>query len=116
MPLCSALWFITHLFNCLELPPLSSGSKVKLQKFIAYVLYPTKLYLPFGLIHCLVQWFPTTCGLSGHCLFISTFMLASGKVIHDDMYSIKSWSTVTQQIFQLWEIVQMGRGICWYSG
>ncbi|KAI6106570.1 hypothetical protein EDD16DRAFT_1424130, partial [Pisolithus croceorrhizus] len=53
----------------------------------------------------LVQWFPTTHGLSDHCPFISTFMLASGKVIYDDMYSIKSWCTVTQQIFQLWEIL-----------
>ncbi|KAG1901569.1 uncharacterized protein F5891DRAFT_950416, partial [Suillus fuscotomentosus] len=28
----------------------------------------------------------------GHCLFISTFMLAS-KVICDDTYSNKSWSS-----------------------
>ncbi|KAI6095309.1 hypothetical protein EDD16DRAFT_1485680, partial [Pisolithus croceorrhizus] len=54
--------------------------------------------------------FPTTHGLSGHCLFIFTFMLASGKVIYDDMYSIKSWCTVMQQIFQLWEIVSDGEG------
>jgi hypothetical protein len=52
--------FITHLFSCLGLLPLPLGSKVKLQKFIAYALYPTQPYLPFGIIHCTSQlqaWF-----------------------------------------------------------
>ena len=57
--------------------------------------------------------FPTARGSLGHCLFISTFMLVS-KVICDDTYSNKSWSIVTQGIFQLRKINQMKREICQY--
>ncbi|KAI6112341.1 hypothetical protein EDD16DRAFT_1473567 [Pisolithus croceorrhizus] len=52
--------------------------------------------------------FPTAPDSSGHCLFISTFMLAS-KVICDDTFSNKSWSIIMQGMFQLWE-----RDMCQY--
>ncbi|KAG1897518.1 uncharacterized protein F5891DRAFT_957020, partial [Suillus fuscotomentosus] len=45
-------------------------------------------------------------GSSGHCLFISAFMLAS-KVICDDTYANKSWSIVAQGMLQLREINQV---------
>ncbi|KAI6097747.1 hypothetical protein EDD16DRAFT_1476527 [Pisolithus croceorrhizus] len=57
--------------------------------------------------------FPTTPDLSSHCLFISTFMLAS-KVICDDTYLNKLWSIVMQGMFQLQEINQMEREMCQY--
>ena len=40
-------------------------------------------------------------------------MLAS-KVIRDDAYSNKSWSIVTQGMFQLREITQMEKEMCQY--
>ncbi|KAI5986857.1 hypothetical protein EDD15DRAFT_2199916 [Pisolithus albus] len=110
--------FITHLFACPELPPSSSGSKVKLQKFIAYALHRTKLhpsvtFAALVLLQRLKARFPTARGSSGHRLFISAFMLAS-KVICDDTYSNKSWSIVAQGMFQLREINQMEREMCQY--
>ncbi|KAG1802201.1 uncharacterized protein HD556DRAFT_1217878, partial [Suillus plorans] len=47
--------------------------------------------------------FPTARGSSSHHLFVSAFMLAS-----------KSWSIVTQGMFQLREINQMEREMCQY--
>ncbi|KAI6009840.1 hypothetical protein EDC04DRAFT_3146157 [Pisolithus marmoratus] len=110
--------FITHLFACPELPPSSSGSKVKLQKFIAYALHRTKLhqsvtFAALVLLQRLKARFPTARGSSGHRLFVSAFMLAS-KVICDDTYSNKSWSIVAQGMFQLREINQMEREMCQY--
>ncbi|KAI6004707.1 hypothetical protein EDD15DRAFT_2444076 [Pisolithus albus] len=105
----------TRLFACPELPPSSSGSKVKLQKFIAYALHHTKLhpsaaFAALVLLQRLKARFPTARGSSSHRLFISAFMLAS-KVICDDTYSNKSWSIVEQGMFQLQEINQMEREI-----
>ncbi|KIO13908.1 hypothetical protein M404DRAFT_449953 [Pisolithus tinctorius Marx 270] len=110
--------FITHLFACPELPPSSSNSKVKLQKFIAYALHRTKLqpavtFAALVLLQRLKARFPTARGSSGHRLFISAFMLAS-KVICDDTYSNKSWGIVAQGMFQLREINQMEREMCQY--
>ncbi|KAG1857038.1 hypothetical protein DFJ58DRAFT_659236, partial [Suillus subalutaceus] len=45
---------------------------------------------------------PTAQGSSGHCLFISVFILAS-KVMCDNTYPNKSWSIVAQGMFQLRE-------------
>ncbi|KAI5981972.1 hypothetical protein EDD15DRAFT_2405847, partial [Pisolithus albus] len=108
----------TRLFACPELPPSSSGSKVKLQKFIAYALHRTKLhpsaaFAALVLLQRLKARFPTARGSSSHRLFISAFMLAS-KVICDDTYSNKSWSIVAQGMFQLREINQMEREMCQY--
>ena len=92
--------FITHLFVCPEYPPTSSGSNTDLRYFIAYALHRTKLHSSVAftvlvLLQCLKAQFPTAHGLSGHCLFISAFMIA-WKVICDDTYSNKSWSIVGQ--------------------
>ena len=50
---------------------------------------------------------------SGHCLFISTFMLTL-KVICDNTYSNKSQSIISQSMFALREINQMEHEICSY--
>ncbi|KAF8070746.1 hypothetical protein FPV67DRAFT_1041364 [Lyophyllum atratum] len=91
--------FITHLFDCPDLPPGSSSAKPPspLPNFIAYGLHRTKLHP----------------GSSGHRLFISAFMIAS-KVICDDTYSNKSWGIVAQGMFSLREINQMEREMCNY--
>ena len=99
------------------LPP-PSHSTVKLPHFIAYALHRTKLhssvtFAALVLLQRLKARFPTARGSSGHRLFISAFMLAL-KVICDDTYSNKSWSIITQGIFQLREINQMKREICQY--
>ncbi|KAJ6523641.1 hypothetical protein B0H19DRAFT_1345393, partial [Mycena capillaripes] len=86
--------FTTHLFAC---PPQSTHSQAKLYQAVTYaaliLLQRSKARLP------------TACGSSGHCLFISAFMIAS-KVICDNTYSNKSWSIVTQGMFTLREINQ----------
>ncbi|KAG2070079.1 hypothetical protein BDR04DRAFT_1019724, partial [Suillus decipiens] len=97
--------FITHLFAYPEYCPSSSNSQVKLPHFIAYALHSTKLHsLVIFAALILLQWlkacFPTARASSGHCLFVSVFMLVS-KVICDDTYSNKSWSIIAQGKFQL---------------
>lgn len=77
-----------------RLPPTSSGSTTKLPNFIAYALHRTKLhssvtFAALVLLQHLKARFPMACGLSGHHLFISAFMIAS-MVICDDTYSNKS--------------------------
>ncbi|KAH0835729.1 hypothetical protein J3R83DRAFT_9552 [Lanmaoa asiatica] len=103
--------FITHLFACSEYPPLSL-------LFHSYALHRTQLHLSVTfaalvLLQRLKARFPTAWGSSGHRLFISAFMIAS-KVICDYTYSNKSWTIVTQGIFQLSEINQMEREMCQY--
>ena len=57
--------------------------------------------------------FPAVYDFSGHCLFISAFMLTS-KVICDDTYFNKFWSIISQGMFALREINQIERKMCSY--
>ncbi|RDX49288.1 hypothetical protein OH76DRAFT_1439000 [Lentinus brumalis] len=116
--LCSR--FLTHLFACPDLPPLSTAvppaPTPPLANFIAYALYRTKLHasVTFGALYLLQRLkarFPAARGSSGHRLFISAYMIAS-KMICDDTYSNKSWSIVGQGMFALREINQMEREMC----
>ncbi|KAG0696155.1 hypothetical protein DFH29DRAFT_813350, partial [Suillus ampliporus] len=98
-----ALWmcarFITHLFACPECTPSSSNSQVKLPRGCALGYYPP---LHLSRVHPIVIQLPSqvaSLGSSGHCLFLSAFMLAS-KVICDDTYSNKSWSIVAQAMLR----------------
>ncbi|EIW54464.1 uncharacterized protein TRAVEDRAFT_52169 [Trametes versicolor FP-101664 SS1] len=111
--LCSR--FVTHLFTCPDLPPLSTSippaPSPALGNFIAYALHRTRLHtsVTFAALYLLQRLkarFPAARGSSGHRLFISAFMIAS-KVICDDTYSNKSWSIVGQGMFALREINQM---------
>lgn len=114
--------FVTHLFACPELPPLSTSHppapSPPLANFIAYALHRTRLHssVTFAALYLLQRLkarFPAARGSSGHRLFISAFMIAS-KVICDDTYSNKSWSIVGQGMFALREINQMEREMCSY--
>ncbi|KAG5647096.1 hypothetical protein DXG03_001467 [Asterophora parasitica] len=114
--------FITHLFDCPEVPPgtLPGAARPQstLPNFIAYGLHRTKLhpactFAALILLQRLKARFPTARGSSGHRLFISAFMIAS-KVICDDTYSNKSWAIVAQAMFSLREINQMEREMCNY--
>ncbi|KAI0086271.1 hypothetical protein BDY19DRAFT_859002, partial [Irpex rosettiformis] len=114
--------FVTHLFACPELPPISTTNPTapspRLDPFIAYALHRTRLHPPvtFAALYLhrrLKARFPAARGSSGHRVFISAFMLAS-KVICDDMYSNKSWSIVGQGMFALRGINQMEREMCSY--
>lgn len=103
--------FITHLFACPKYPPATTHSQVKLPHFIAYTLHRTKLhpsvsYAALILLQHLKARFPTARSSSGHCLFISAFMIAS-KVTCDDTYPNKVWGMVAQGMFSLQEINQM---------
>ena len=57
--------------------------------------------------------FSATHDFSGHCLFISAFMLTS-KVICDDTYSNKSQSIIDQDMFALRDINQIECKMCLY--
>ncbi|KAI0741157.1 hypothetical protein C8Q76DRAFT_608779 [Earliella scabrosa] len=114
--------FVTHLFACPDLPPLSTSvppaPSPPLANFIAYALHRTRLHssVTFAALYLLQRLkarFPAARGSSGHRLFISAFMIAS-KVICDDTYSNKSWSIVGQGMFALREINQMEREMCSY--
>ncbi|KZT72316.1 hypothetical protein DAEQUDRAFT_763048 [Daedalea quercina L-15889] len=114
--------FVTHLFACPDLPPLSTATppapSPPLALFIAYALHRTRLHasVTFAALYLLQRLkarFPAARGSSGHRLFISAFMIAS-KVICDDTYSNKSWSIVGQGMFALREINQMEREMCSY--
>ncbi|KAF9819562.1 hypothetical protein IEO21_02026 [Rhodonia placenta] len=114
--------FVTHLFACPDLPPLSTAQppapSPPLALFIAYALHRTRLHasVTFAALYLLQRLkarFPAARGSSGHRLFISAFMIAS-KVICDDTYSNKSWSIVGQGMFALREINQMEREMCSY--
>ncbi|OCH86080.1 hypothetical protein OBBRIDRAFT_738657 [Obba rivulosa] len=114
--------FVTHLFACPDLPPVSSSNPSApaptLSLFIAYALHRTRLHpsVTFAALYLLQRLkarFPAARGSSGHRLFISAFMIAS-KVICDDTYSNKSWSIVGQGMFALREINQMEREMCSY--
>ncbi|KAI0696657.1 hypothetical protein C8T65DRAFT_710530 [Cerioporus squamosus] len=114
--------FVTHLFACPDLPPLSTAvppaPSPPLANFIAYALHRTRLHssVTFAALYLLQRLkarFPAARGSSGHRLFISAFMIAS-KVICDDTYSNKSWSIVGQGMFALREINQMEREMCSY--
>ncbi|KAH9944766.1 hypothetical protein B0H21DRAFT_745724 [Amylocystis lapponica] len=114
--------FVTHLFACPDLPPLSTTHpptpSPPLALFIAYALHRTRLHssVTFAALYLLQRLkarFPAARGSSGHRLFISAFMIAS-KVICDDTYSNKSWSIVGQGMFALREINQMEREMCSY--
>ncbi|KAI0767073.1 hypothetical protein C8Q74DRAFT_930210 [Fomes fomentarius] len=118
--LCSR--FVTHLFACPDLPPLSTtvppAPSPPLADFIAHVLHRTRLqssitFAALYLLQRLKARFPAARGSSGHRLFISAFMIAS-KVICDETYSNKSWSIVGQGMFALREINQMEREMCSY--
>ncbi|KAJ6551619.1 hypothetical protein B0H19DRAFT_174411 [Mycena capillaripes] len=86
--------FTTHLFACPPAIHTFAGKAVSGRYLRALILLQrSKARLP------------TACGSSGHCLFISAFMIAS-KVICDNTYSNKSWSIVTQGMFTLREINQ----------
>ncbi|KAI0084022.1 hypothetical protein BDY19DRAFT_998106 [Irpex rosettiformis] len=97
--------FVTHLFACPELPPISTTNPTapspRLDLFITHALHRTRLHpsVTFAALYLLRRLkarFPAACGSSGHRLFISAFMLAS-KVICDDTYLNKSWSIVGQE-------------------
>ncbi|KAI1791231.1 hypothetical protein LXA43DRAFT_1074419 [Ganoderma leucocontextum] len=114
--------FVTHLFACPDLPPLSTAvppaPSPPLANFIAYALHRTRLHssVTFAALYLLQRLkarFPAARGSSGHRLFISAFMIAS-KVIWDDTYANKSWSIVGQGMFPLREINQMEREMCSY--
>ncbi|KDQ06614.1 hypothetical protein BOTBODRAFT_86484, partial [Botryobasidium botryosum FD-172 SS1] len=119
--------FITNFFACPELPPPSSANPSSpsstlaqvvspppaVPPFVAYSLPRTRLQssVTFAALFLLDHpkgRFPTTCGSSGHRLFIPAFMIAS-KIICDDTYSNKSWCVVGQGMFWLCEINQMER-------
>jgi hypothetical protein len=120
--------FITALFSCPDIPPISSTSTTNpnapppptptLAVFIAYALHRTRLnssvtFCALFLLSRLKGRFPAARGSSGHRLFISAFMIAS-KVVCDDTYSNKSWCVVGQGMFSLREINQMEREMCSY--
>ncbi|KAI0640822.1 hypothetical protein C8Q79DRAFT_921090 [Trametes meyenii] len=114
--------FVTHLFACPDLPPLSTAvppaPSPPLSNFIAYALHRTRLHtsVTFAALYLLQRLksrFPAAWGSSGHRLFISAFMIAS-KVIYDDTYSNKSWSIVGQGMFALRETNQMEHEMCSY--
>ncbi|KAG1794002.1 uncharacterized protein HD556DRAFT_1443370 [Suillus plorans] len=91
--------------------PLKPGIAVSLPAFalIPSVLQELKTFPSYSarstISHTfrLKACFPTARGSSSHHLFVSAFMLAS-----------KSWSIVTQGMFQLREINQMEREMCQY--
>ncbi|KAG2135967.1 hypothetical protein DEU56DRAFT_699031, partial [Suillus clintonianus] len=61
-------------------PPSSSNSQVKLPHFIAYALHRTKLHSSVTFAALVLLQRPkvrlsTAWGSSGHCLFMSAFML-----------------------------------------
>jgi len=103
-------------------PPLAPPSTTPTPQsdhFIA-ALHQTRLYehepVTFAalyLLQCLKARFPTAKGSSGHCLFISAFMLSS-KIICDNTYSKKPWCIINQGMFALWEINQMEQEMCSY--
>ncbi|KAN0139574.1 hypothetical protein V8E53_002603, partial [Lactarius tabidus] len=66
-------------------------------------LHPTVTFTALCLLQCLEACFPAAKGSSGHCLFISAFMLAS-KIICNDTYSNKSWCIIGQGMFALWDM------------
>ncbi|KAI1791234.1 cyclin-like protein [Ganoderma leucocontextum] len=114
--------FVTHLFACPDLPPLSTAvppaPSPPLANFIAYALHRARLHscVTFAALYLLQRLkarFPTAKGTSGHRLFISAFMLAS-KIICDGTYRNKSWSIIGQRMFPLREINQMEREMCSY--
>ena len=85
---CLCAYFITHLFACNEY----HGSSSKLPYFIAHALYWTKLHSSVAftallLLQRLSVHFPTACGSSGQCLFITAFMITL-KAMSDNKYSI----------------------------
>ena len=111
---CLCAHFITHSFACNEY----HGSSSKLPYFIAHALYWTKLHSSVAftallLLQRLSVHFPTACGSSGQCLFITAFMIAS-KTISDNKYSNKSWTIVSQGMFQLQEINRVECEFCQY--
>jgi hypothetical protein len=108
---------LIRMFN-VPPPPASTTQTLQLDHFIAYALHCMWLhssvtFAMLPLLQCLNARFPTAKGSSGHCLFISAFMLAS-KIICDDTYSNKSWCIVSQGMFALQEINQMEREMCSY--
>jgi hypothetical protein len=57
--------------------------------------------------------YPSARGNSGHTLFISALLVASG-VLCDDTYSKASWSVVSQGVFTPRELSGMERELCHY--
>ena len=74
--------FVTHLFACPELQPSPSVLTVRLPYFITYALHLMKLHSLVVLVFLqrLQVRFPTAWRSSGHCLFVSAFMLAKQNV------------------------------------
>ena len=112
--------YVNNLFHCPSLPTPSSAPTPppSLAHFITYALHRTRLtssvtFAALCLLQRLKTRFIATHGFSGHCLFISAFMIAS-KVICDDAYSNKSWRIVSQGMFALREINQMEHEMCSY--
>ncbi|KAI0313032.1 hypothetical protein OF83DRAFT_1030463, partial [Amylostereum chailletii] len=110
--------FVSHLFACPELPPTGSATTTAVPLAIQHrphrpAFLPQALPpLPLSPVQHLKARFAAK-GFSGHCLFISAFMLAS-KIICDDAYLNKSWCIVSQGIFALREINQMECEMCSY--
>jgi Cyclin, N-terminal domain len=110
---CLCARFITHLFACLDYPPSSTHSQVKLPYFIAYALHRTQLHSSVILatlffLQRLRERFLTASGFSGHHLFISALMVTV-KITSGHTYSNRSWSIVAQDMFTPQEIKQMER-------
>ena len=115
--------FIHALFACPDRPPPSTISRSSptppLAQFVAYALHRTRLHTSVTFtalfLSRLQSRSPAAGGPSGHCLFLSEFMIAS-KIVCDDTYSNKSWTVVGQGMFSLHEINQMEREMSEYLG
>ena len=86
--------------------------------FTTYALHRTKLhssvtFVALVLLQHLKAHFTTAHRSSSHHLFLPTFTITS-KVICDDTRPNKSWSIVSQGVFQLHKINQMECVMCQY--
>ncbi|KAF7791965.1 hypothetical protein EIP86_002992 [Pleurotus ostreatoroseus] len=112
--------FVTHVFSCPEVLPASSRDSLcpPLSEFIAYALHRTQLHhtVTFTALFLLLKLrlkFPDKDYLSGPRLFLCALMVAS-KVINDDTYSNRSWTTAGQHFFPLRDLNSMERALCLY--
>ncbi|CAE6434973.1 unnamed protein product [Rhizoctonia solani] len=115
--------FIVQLFPD-HLPATSQTALMpSLTHFVAHILHQTSLHasVTYGalyLLNRLKDQSPTTCCMSHHGLFISTFMIAA-KIFHNP-YVNRPWCAVVQGLYTLSELNQMERDMCghlgWYLG
>lgn len=111
--------FIRQVFACPEYEWTSSNlASCSLTSFVAHAIFRTKAshsvtFAALALLQRLKVRIPVLRGVSGHRLFITSFMIA-WKIICDKTYSNKSWCVVAQGMFSLREINRMEREMCCY--